>query len=144
MRTHVTGRPIHGVPRGDHLLSGPQDILECPLGTLLDLVDPKDRPDVDSRVDVATPVERVESDTIVADEVSVCGVGADHDRVLPFLGDEDATLSTGSEGVDHDLVREDVELLLFFTLDVLPAGQTDQVDQSGFSDVARDVLAGDL
>lgn len=81
-KTHVTGGTVHGVSSSDHLPSRPQDILERTLGALLDLVDPKDRTNVDSGVDVTASVERIESDTVVADQVSVRRVGSDNDSVF--------------------------------------------------------------
>jgi hypothetical protein len=80
--THVTGRTVHGVSSSDHLPSRPQDVLERTLGALLDLVDPKDRTNVDSGVDVTASVERIESDTVVADQVSVRRVRSDHNSVF--------------------------------------------------------------
>lgn len=162
--THITGGTVHGVSSSDHLPSRPQDVLERTLGALLDLVDPKDRTNVDSGVDVTASVKRIESNTVVADQVSVRRVGPDHNSVFlrnnksqevdntvsiiggigvfpdfpdrskaeklsthPFFRDQHGTLSTRSQRVDHDLVTQDIQLLLLLSLDVLGTSQTDPV-----------------
>lgn len=69
---------------------------------------------------------------------------ANDDSLIILLGYHDATFSTCSEGVDHDIVTEDIQLFLVFTLDIGSSGQTDQVDKTGFTDVGCDIFGGHL
>lgn len=103
-----------------------------------DLVNPKDRPDVHTGVDIAAPVEWVKHDAVLP----LVFILDDH-RVFEFLRDEHCGLSGGAEGVDHDIVREHVELLLLFALDVGVACQPNAADDNdirSWSDV--DELSG--
>src|SRR5262249_31157585 len=47
------------------------------------------------------------------------------------------------EGVEQDLVRHDVELLLHLALDVLVSGRAPLAGEPGAGERARDALAGD-
>jgi hypothetical protein len=49
-----------------------------------------------------------------------------------LFSDQDVALSTSSKSVDHDLITEDIELLLFFSLNVLGTGQTDPIENNDF------------
>jgi hypothetical protein len=51
--------------------------------------------------------------------------GVDDDRVLVLFRDEDGALAGSAERVDHDVVRENVELLLVLALDVGGTGDAD-------------------
>ena len=68
----------------------------------------------------------------------------DDDGIIHLLADQDATFPRSSERVDHDIIRKNVELLLVLALDVGGAGETDKVDQSGFTDIGGDVFGSDL
>lgn len=83
-------------------------------------VDTKDGTDVDTGVNVGRTVERVKHDA-----VATAVTGVDDDRVLVLFRDEDGALAGSAERVDHDVVREDVELLLVLALDVGGTGDTD-------------------
>lgn len=76
-------------------------------------VDSKDGPDVNTSVDVAAAVEGVENDTILASVTLF-----NDDRVLELLGDKNSRLARCPEGIDHDVIRQDVQLLLFFPLNI--------------------------
>jgi hypothetical protein len=94
------------------------------------LVHSKDGADVDTGVNVGATIQRVKHDTVVALETSIISTlttTADDDGLLQLLRDQYGSLAGRAEGVDHDLVREDIELLLVLALHVLFAGQTDAV-----------------
>ena len=64
------------------------------------------------------------------------------DRIVQFFRDEHGRLARGAQGIDHDIVREDVELLLFLALDVHLARQADTIDKQLMN--YRDFPAGDM
>ena len=64
-----------------------------------DLVDSEYGADVDTRVDVAATVQRVEDDAILA-LIPIL----DDDRVLEFFRDEHGTLAGCAQRVDHDVI----------------------------------------
>lgn len=76
-------------------------------------VDPKDRADVNTSVDVATAVEGVKNDAVLASVTFF-----DDDRVLELFGNENSRLARSPEGIDHDVIGQDVQLLLFLPLDI--------------------------
>lgn len=78
-----------------------------------DLINPKDRPDIHTSVDIAAPIQGIKHDTVFPLVLIL-----DNDCVFEFFRDEHCGLAGGAEGVDHDVVGEDVELLLLFALDV--------------------------
>ena len=45
--------------------------------------------------------------------------------------------------LDHDVVRQHVELLLRFALNVFVVGGADDIDESGHSDLVRNHLGGE-
>ena len=86
------------------------------------MVDAKDGADVHTSVDVAAAVQRVKDDAVLA-LISVL----DDDGILQLLRDEYGALAGRTEGVNHDVVREHVELLLLLALDVRLARESDAV-----------------
>src|SRR5258708_5434686 len=87
-----------------------------------DLVDTKDSTNVDTCIDVAATVQRIEDDTVFAAEALF-----DHDSLVQFFRDEDGRLPRGSKSIDHNIVREHIEFLLFFALNVCLASQAHSV-----------------
>jgi hypothetical protein len=85
-----------------------------------DFVDPKDGSDIDTSIDIAATIQRIE-DNAVLSLVPVF----DNDSVIEFFRDEHGRLARRAQGVDHDVIRQDVELFLLFTLDVRLARGTD-------------------
>lgn len=83
-------------------------------------VDSKDGTDVDAGVDVAATVEGVENDAVLALVASF-----NDDRVLELFGNENGRLARRPEGIDHDVIGEDIQLLLFFPLNVGFSRETD-------------------
>lgn len=76
-------------------------------------VDSKDSPNVHTSIDVAATVEGIENDTVLAPVTFF-----DNDRVFEFFGNENGRLSRSPEGIDHDVIRQDIQLLLFFPLNI--------------------------
>lgn len=91
-----------------------------------DLVYTKDGADVHTGVDVAAAVERVEDDAVFA-LVRVL----DDDGIVDLLRDEHGALAGCPEGVDHDVVREYVEFLLFLALHVCLSRHSDAMCTNG-------------
>ena len=76
-------------------------------------VDSKDGPDVNTSVDVAATIEGVENDTVLASVTFF-----DDDRVLELFGNKNSRLARSPEGINHDVIGQDVQLLLFLPLNV--------------------------
>ena len=66
------------------------------------------------------------------------------DSLINLLADHDTTFPTSPQGVDHDIITQNIEFLLVFTLDVGGTGQSDKIDKSGFTDVGCDVFGSHL
>ena len=64
--------------------------------------------------------------------------------ILNLLRDHHTTLSRSSQSIDHNVIRQNIELLLVIARGVRLARQTDEVDQPGFPDVRCDVFGRDL
>ena len=77
------------------------------------MVNTKDGSDVHTGIDIATAIERIKDDTVFPPVFLV-----NDDGFFEFFGNQDSSLSGGSERVDHDVVGEDVEFLLFFALNI--------------------------
>lgn len=69
---------------------------------------------------------------------------ANDDSLINLLADHDTTFPTSPQGVDHDIITQNIEFLLVFTLDVGGTGQSDKIDKSGFTDVGCDVFGSHL
>ena len=133
-------------------------------GATHDMVYAKDGADVHTGVDIAAAVEGVEDDAVLALVAFV-----DEDRLLVLLRDEHGRLARRAQRVDHDVVREHVELLLLLPLNVRLARHADpiivrhhhhrrqsvghrctrregdlQVNEARSTDVGRDELGGRL
>jgi len=74
-------------------------------------VDSKDGPNINAGIDIAAAIKRVEHDAIRAPVALL-----DDDCVIEFLGNKNGGPAGSAEGVDHDIVSEDVEFLLFLAL----------------------------
>lgn len=112
---------------------------------------------INTSVDVGRAVEWVKDDTIF----SLVFV-LDNHCVLELLRDEDGRLPRRAQGIDHDVIRKHVELLLLFTLDICLASKPNavrvnqhsihyarnnegvQIDQPCFADIRRDKLGREL
>lgn len=68
----------------------------------------------------------------------------DDDGLIYLLADQHTTFPGGTKSIDHDIIRQHVELLLIFALNVDGPGDTDEIDESGFAHVGRDVFRRDL
>jgi len=76
-------------------------------------VDAKDGPDVNTSIDVAATVKGVKNDTELASVTLF-----DDDRVIELFGNKNSRFARSTEGIDHDIVGQDVQLLLFLPLDI--------------------------
>ncbi len=87
-----------------------------------DFVDTEDGSDVDTCVDITASVEWIEYDA-----VATAMLLFDDDSIFELLGDEDGGLSGSSEGIDHNVVGEDIEFLLVLALYIGFACQADAI-----------------
>ena len=94
---------VHAVPRGDHLLTGYQDVVDIPDAERLGAVHPEDAADGYAAVDVGGPVQWVKD----ADVPSVGRCRA-HDGVLLFLADQHGAPLALVQTPGEDVVRDDV------------------------------------
>ena len=85
-------------------------------------IDAKDCPDIDTSVDVTATVQGVKHDAVATLEFLL-----DENRVIEFFRDEDGSLARGTQSVDHDVIGEDIQFLLFFALDIGFTSQTDAI-----------------
>lgn len=76
-------------------------------------IDTKDGPDVNASIDVAATVKGVENDTELASVTLF-----DDDRVLELFRNKNSRFARSTEGIDHDIVGQDVQLLLFLPLNI--------------------------
>ena len=91
-----------------------------------DSINAKDSADVHTGIDVAATVERVKDDTVLA----LVRIVDDH-RLVKLLRHKHRRPARRAQGVDHDVVREHIELLLLLALHVRLARQADSArDQS--------------
>jgi len=64
-------------------------------------------------------------------------------RLLVFLGDEQADVAAVTEAFDERLVRDDVQFLDHFALDVDFAGFADNLEEPGAGDLRGDDFGGE-
>lgn len=88
-----------------------------------DLVDSEDGADVDTCVDVAATVQGIEHDAVFALVALLHNNG-----VLQLFGNKDCGFARCAEGIHHDIIGQDIQLLLLFALDIGLTGQTDAVE----------------
>ena len=86
------------------------------------MIDAKDRSDVYTSVDVAATIQGIEDDAVLP-PVAVF----DENGLLVLLRDEDRGFSGGPETVDHDIVGQYIELLLFLSLNVRLPSHSDPI-----------------
>src|SRR5438105_11924283 len=130
-------RAVDHVARRDLTSSGLQQILHLPVPSPRDLADDgEDRSDRNVDVDIGRAVEGIEQqDVLAASKV----LGDLNDARLLFRRHR-AQTSGMVHRLDDDLIRDDVELLLNFTLNVLRFRRAENVGQTGHADLARDHL----
>src|SRR6185295_10623331 len=83
-------------------------------------------------------VERVDQEQVFA---ALVGLG-DRDRPLHLLGGEGGEVAAPDVGLEQDLVRQNIQLLLHFALDVFLPGGTQAIRQGALVDPGADRLAG--
>lgn len=86
-------------------------------------VNAEDSPDVDTSIDVATTVKRIKDYTVLSPVLLL-----NDDGIVKLLRDQDCGLSRRPQGVDHDVVSQDIELFLLLALDVGLASKADTED----------------
>jgi hypothetical protein len=99
------------IARGDLLVPAAQQIrhTSVPAGA-----NREDRPERSVAIDVGGSVHRIEDDGVAARP----GVGRINERLLHLLGSRERDEAAVVEGLEQDLVGDDVELLLFLARDV--------------------------
>jgi hypothetical protein len=80
----------------------------------------KDSPDIHTSIDITAAVERIEHNAVFTPVLLL-----DDDGLFVLLGDEHSGPPGCTKGIYHDIVREHIEFLLLFTLDVGLSGKTD-------------------
>lgn len=133
---HLDGRAVRHVPGADAVPPGAEQVAHVSVAPGLALVDGEDGPDAHVAVNVGAPVERVERDAELA-----LPSGRDDDWVFVLLRHQDAAHARVDEGVDHHVVRQDVELLLVVAGRVDLPRQPVELGDAGPLDGARDELA---
>lgn len=114
-----------------------------------DTVDTKDGTDVYSGIDVAATVQRIKHNTVVALVLVL-----NDDGFIELLRNKHRCFAGSSEGIDHDVIGQNIQFLLRLALNVGLPGKTDptqdqfgcsrghsddsQVDQTRFPDVGGD------
>jgi hypothetical protein len=83
-----------------------------------DFINAKNGANVNTSVNVAAAVEGVKDDAVGAPVLLL-----DDDRVLEFLRDKDSGLAGRSQGVDHNVIRQNIELLLLLSLYISLSGE---------------------
>jgi len=102
------------------------------------LQDREDGADRDVDVDVRRTVERVEHQQVLAERVLV----GDRIEFVHFLGRHAGEVAAPLVGADHDVVGDDVELLLRFALHVLGIQRAHDAQQCALVDDVGNRLAG--
>jgi hypothetical protein len=97
-----------------------------------DLVYSKDCANVDTGINITASIERIKHDTILS-LVSIF----DDDSLVEFLRHKHGGLARCTQGIDHDIIRENVEFLLLFPLHICVAGQTNTSDPCVMSVMLR-------
>ena len=132
-------RTVHAVACGDLLGAGHQEVLGHGLALRANGgKDREDRADGDVDVDVGGTVERVEADQVRADR-QVFGNGNDLGDLFAHHAADGARKG---DGLDEDVVADDVELLLVFALDVFGAGHAEHAGEGAVAHLEADRLAG--
>lgn len=78
-----------------------------------DLIYAENGADVDTSVDVAGSIQGIEYYAVLALVASL-----DDDRLFEFFRNKHCGSSGGTQSVDHNIIRQDIQLLLLFSLDV--------------------------
>jgi len=100
--------------------------------------DREDRADRDVDVDVARAVKRVEAGEIRSEGKLL----RNGDGFGNLLAHHAADGAGAGDGFNEDVVRNDVELLLLFTLHVFAAGKTEHAREGAFADLGGNFFAG--
>lgn len=96
------------------------------------MINPKNRPNVHTSIDVAAAVKWIKYNTVLALLPIV-----DNDRFIQLFRDQDGGLSGCAEGIDHNIVGEHIKLFLLFALHIRFTGETNAEERSA-------VVVGDL
>ena len=84
------------------------------------LVNTKDSPDIHTSIDIAATVERIKDDAVFALVPVV-----NDDRMFVLFRHEHCGLPGRAQRVDHDVIREHIQLFLFLALHIGLASETD-------------------
>ena len=90
------------------------------------MVDSKDRSDIDTGIDVGGTIQRIKDHT-----VSPLVLVLDDDGLLVLLRHEHRGLARRAKSIYHDVVRQHIELLLIFALDIRLSSQANPRDGIG-------------
>ena len=136
------GRAVDEVARDDLLLRDARE--ELGLGVdgagAADAPHGEDRADGAVDVEVRGAVERVDEDDVLPRRGRDGLVLGEAGREVHLLGDDGRDELPVGEGLEEDVVREGVELLLLLALDVRPAGGTEDLGEARAGEDARDPL----
>lgn len=117
----VCGGAVHAITGCNHFFAGSEDILQSTLRAIFDQVDAKDGANVDTGVDVARAIQRVEHDAVLAlrgVEVIADPLLSNKNSFFVLLGHKYRCFAGGPQGIDHNVVREHIQLLLVLALDI--------------------------
>jgi hypothetical protein len=122
-----------------HLLgAGLQEVLGGRVGHAFRTTqDGEDGADGDVHVDVGRAIQRIEGNQVLAARE----LGRDGEHVVHLFRCHTGQMAAPAQRIQHDVIGDDVQLLLRFTLDVLAAGTAQHTDQRALVDLMGDLLA---
>ncbi len=136
---HRTGAVDH-IAGSDLFVAGLEHVFEFTASAGADLLDNgEDRTDRNVHIDIGRAVEWVEQETIF----TALEPFGDLDDIRLFFGCHSAEPAAVIDSFNDDIVRDDVQLLLDFALDILVGSSPDDVDESGASHLIGDNLSSD-
>jgi hypothetical protein len=99
----------------------------------------KDRPDIHTSIDVTAAVEGIEHNAVFTPVLLL-----DDDGFFVLFGDEHSGPPGCTKSIYHDIVREHIEFLLLFTLDVGLSGKTDSTLEASVERAQRQGLGAQI
>lgn len=133
---HLDGRGIGNISGADAFRSTSKDVFDSSVASRFALVDTENGTNTYIAVNVRTSVKGIEGDA------KFTGLSSwNDDGFFVFFGYQDRADSRVDEGVDHHVVRKNIEFLLVISGTVLLSGKTVEVGNTGTLNGRCDELA---